>query len=101
MAFQGNLSDFSLPDILQLIAAQEKIGHLVLRHGDETLTVGFTAGLVVDADSTARHLVDRLARVLEKSGLASREEIAQALIIGRGRAARVARVLINKGLVKP
>jgi hypothetical protein len=41
MALQGNLDDFSLPEILQLIAVQQKSGVLKLTAGEDTAVIFF------------------------------------------------------------
>jgi hypothetical protein len=43
MALQGNLDDFSLPEILQLIAVQQKSGVLKLTAGDDLAVIFLTA----------------------------------------------------------
>ena len=45
MALQGSLRDFSIADILQLIALQKKTGLLTLKSSDDTVTLGFSESL--------------------------------------------------------
>jgi len=47
MALQGNLDDFSLPEILQLIAVQQKSGVLKLTSGSDVAVIFFDGGRVV------------------------------------------------------
>ena len=48
MALQGTIQDFALPDIFQLIGIQRKTGILKLTHKDNSVTIKFLEGRVVD-----------------------------------------------------
>ena len=67
MALEGTLRDFSLADILQLIALQHKTGLLTVRSPGDTVTLGFVDGQLVSAESSAQRLDTRLGTVLVKT----------------------------------
>ncbi|MFQ5905663.1 MAG: DUF4388 domain-containing protein [bacterium] len=49
MALAGNLRDFGVPDILQLIMTQEKTGVLTLKSDSKVANIGFEKGQLVEA----------------------------------------------------
>ena len=75
MALEGTLRDFSLADILQLIALQHKTGLLSVRSPGDTVTLGFVDGQLVSAESSAQRLDTRLGTVLVKTRRLSPEAL--------------------------
>ena len=78
MAFEGTLKDFSLGDIVQLIALQRKTGVLTLEGTEDAATIFFQDGAVVWARSRRQVLGDRMRRVLRLRGLVTEERLAEA-----------------------
>lgn len=68
MALQGNLDDFSLPEILQLIAVQQKSGVLKLTSSEDVAVVFFEGGRVVSTRDRRRHARDPLKPFLVQTG---------------------------------
>ena len=68
MALQGNLDDFSLPEILQLIAVQQKSGVLKLTAGDDVAVIFFEGGKIVSTRDRRRNAKDPLKPFLVKTG---------------------------------
>jgi len=68
MALQGNLDDFSLPEILQLIAVQQKSGVLKLTAGDDVAVIFFEGGKIVSTRDRRRNARDPLKPFLVKTG---------------------------------
>lgn len=101
MALEGTIRDFGLPDIFQLIGLQRKTGLLQLNNGQETVTITFENGLVVNAESSARRLEDRLGNVLLKQGRLSREQLDEALQIQRATLQRLGHVVVAQNHVTP
>ncbi|MDI6740002.1 MAG: DUF4388 domain-containing protein [Candidatus Edwardsbacteria bacterium] len=65
MGLEGNLKDFDLSDILQLIQLGKKTGALVVQAGGEEGTIFFNDGAAVHAkagDVTGDHAVNRILR---------------------------------------
>jgi hypothetical protein len=79
MALQGSIKDFGLPDIFQLIGLQRKTGILTLTQAEETVTVTFENGMVVNADTSAKRLEDRLGNLLVKQGKLSADKLEEVL----------------------
>ena len=77
MALQGNLDDFSLPEILQLIAVQQKSGVLKLTSGDDVAVIFFQAGAVVSTRDRRRNARDPLKPFLVKTGQLSEPQLKQ------------------------
>ena len=77
MALQGNLDDFSLPEILQLIAVQQKSGVLKLTAGDDVAVVFFEAGKIVSTRDRRRNARDPLKPFLVRTGHLSEAQLKQ------------------------
>lgn len=74
---EGSLHDFSLPDVLRLLAFTSKTGRLVLRDGDRQGRIDLLDGRVRDASADAARLP--LGRRVLGAGLASADELDAAL----------------------
>ena len=81
MALEGTLKDFSLSDILQLIAFQRKTGELLVKSGGETVRLLFHAGQIVTADSSKKMPQNQLGAILVRSGRLKEEELAEAIAV--------------------
>lgn len=94
MALEGTLSDFSLPDIFQLISLQRKSGVLTLRGKDDTVTVFFKDGNILAADSQQERIEHRLGYYLLRSKLLSDEQLKKALDIQKETLQRLGNILL-------
>jgi hypothetical protein len=97
MALEGTLRDFSLADILQLIALQHKTGLLTVRSPSDTVTLGFVDGMLVSAESSAQRLDTRLGTVLVKTRRLQPEALQRALEIQAQTLQRLGFVLLKNG----
>jgi hypothetical protein len=97
MALEGTLRDFSLADILQLIALQHKTGLLNVRSPSDTVTLGFTDGMLVSAESSAQRLDTRLGTVLVKTRRLQPEVLQRALEIQSQTLQRLGFILLKNG----
>ena len=97
MALEGTLRDFSLADILQLISLQKKTGLLALRSPDDTVTLGFSDGRLVSAESSAKRMDTRLGTVLVKTRRLSAEALQKALEIQGQTLQRLGFILLKNG----
>src|SRR5215470_1044129 len=77
MALQGNLDDFSLPEILQLIAVQQKSGVLKLTAGDDVAVIFFESGKVISTRDRRRNAKDPLKPFLVKTGRLTEPQLRQ------------------------
>jgi hypothetical protein len=101
MALTGTLGDFSVPDILQLIAIQKKTGYLTLKANEtEVVTITFLNGCIVGADSLNKRLEERLGHVLTKSGKLTKEELTKALEIQKKTLQRLGYILITENFIE-
>jgi hypothetical protein len=77
MALQGNLDDFSLPEILQLIAVQQKSGVLKLTSGHDVAVIFFEGGRVVSTRDRRRNARDPLKIFLVQTGYITDAQLKQ------------------------
>lgn len=101
MALEGTLRDFSLADILQLISLQKKTGLLTLKGHQDTVTLGFSEGRLVSAESAARRMDTRLGTVLVKTQRLAPETLQRALEIQAQTLQRLGFILLKNGFVTP
>ncbi len=77
MTLEGNLKDFSLPDMFRLLASGRKTGTLYLERPDAEGKVCFKDGQVFFATSDSNR--ESLGRRLVKDGVISEKQLRQAL----------------------
>ena len=77
MALSGNLDDFSLPEILQLIAVQQKSGVLKLTAGDDVAVIFFEGGKIVSTRDRRRNARDPLKPFLVRTGRLTPAQLKQ------------------------
>jgi hypothetical protein len=77
VALQGNLDDFSLPEILQLIAVQQKSGVLKLSSGSDVAVIFFEGGRVVSTRDRRRNARDPLKSFLTQTGYITEPQLKQ------------------------
>lgn len=97
MALEGTLRDFSLADILQLIALQHKTGLLTVRSPSDTVTLGFVDGMLVSAESSAQRIDTRLGTVLVKTRRLHPDSLARALEMQAQTLQRLGFILLKNG----
>jgi hypothetical protein len=95
MALQGSIKDFGLPDIFQLIGLQRKTGILTLKRADESITVTFENGMVVNAETTQKRNEDRIGALLVKQGRLSEEQLEEVLQKQKATLQRLGHVLVS------
>ena len=100
MALKGTLGDFALTDILQLIGLQRKSGLLVIRHGDDEVSVGFEDGRVVSAESRERPAELKVGQLLVRSGKLTEQRLSEALEIQKKTLQRLGHVLLRHGWIE-
>ena len=97
MLLQGNLQEFSLPNIFQLVKMSAKSGALTIRREGEWGKIFFRNGLIYYAFSVPQHLP--LGERLVKAGSITGEQLKQALAAQKkaGEGARIGSILLEKG----
>ncbi len=99
MLLQGNLKEFSLPNILQLVKMSAKSGALTIRRPDEWGRIFFRDGLINYAFSVPQTLA--LGERLVKAGAITggQLQIALAAQAGGGDRARIGTILLRQGVI--
>lgn len=103
MALEGNLKDFSLPDMFKLLAQGQKTGTLHLENKGNEGKVCFQKGRVFFASSNWNR--ESLGRRLVKAGVISEKQLRQALGLQKiqkkekaGR--RLGQILVDEGYLE-
>ncbi len=78
MSVEGNLDLFQLPEILQLIAQQQKTGILTVQGQEDIVAISFLHGKIVAADSLNQAVEEGLKLVLVSTGVLSGADFARA-----------------------
>jgi hypothetical protein len=79
MALQGDLRDFSITEIVQLIGQQFKTGVLNVQHGRKKVEISFVDGMIVHVFSSYRARKDLLGEILVKAQVITQGQLDQAL----------------------
>ncbi len=99
MLLQGNLKEFSLPNIFQLVKMSAKSGALTIRRGEESGKIFFRHGLIYYAYSAPQLLP--IGERLVKAGAISAKELKEALAEQKkaGESARIGTILLQSGVI--
>ncbi|MFA4965826.1 MAG: DUF4388 domain-containing protein [Thermoleophilia bacterium] len=99
MQLQGNLTEFSLPNIFQLVKMSAKSGALTIRRDGEWGRVFFRHGLITYAFSVPQHLP--LGERLVQSGVITAAQLDRALKAQKkgGESERIGTILLRDGLL--
>ncbi len=96
----GPLDKFGVSDLIRLISFQRRTGVLHLSNGKEEADLSFLQGDLVDLRWVTRPDDKKLATVLIKSGLVTKEKAKDAITRQRDTGQKLGFVLINMGLVR-
>jgi len=98
VGLSGNLVDFGIADVFQLIGQQRKTGLLELRSGSSRARLVFDRGLIVSAAPAGGRAgdVDPLADMLVRCGLLTRERAEEAMGQCRASAQTLAQLLVER-----
>jgi len=96
---QGNLKEFSLPNIFQLVKMSAKSGALTIRRGEESGKIFFRNGLICYAYSAPQLLP--LGERLVKAGSITAKQLKEALAEQQkaGESARIGTILLQSGVI--
>ncbi len=102
MPFEGDIEDFSIAAIIQVVGQGRKTGTLAVEGERETIWVYFKDGRAVFA--TPSNQREQLGAMLLRGGLVTEEQLAEALAEQRekraaGNPMRLGAILIEKGAV--
>jgi hypothetical protein len=79
MALQGDLRDFSITEIVQLIGQQFKTGVLNVQHRRKKVEISFVDGMIVHVFSNYRAKKDLLGEILVKAQVITQGQLERAL----------------------
>ena len=100
MALRGNLRDFSLPDVFQLVTLSRKTGVLRIRRADAEGSVWFRDGEVFFAQSNWHH--EPLGTRMVAAGKIAPSGLARALEVQRSEpeaGRRLGQIMVDEGYV--
>ncbi len=101
---QGDLGEFGIPDILQLLGNQQKTGILHVTGGAGDLSdvqVYFRGGKVIRCDAARRDKRDLLGHMMLAAGLIARDELDAALKAQKQTLKPVGEVLLENEWITP
>jgi hypothetical protein len=96
---QGKISDFSIPDIFQLVASQGKSGSLKIRGEDRETVFLFADGLIVDVHPDRRAPSDLLGAMLVDGGVLTSEQLRRILSVQERAGKKLGEVLVEKEMI--
>jgi hypothetical protein len=99
---QGNISDFSVPDIFQLISSQGKSGVLNISCEDRATDFFFSEGMIVDVHpiQPGREYRSLLGMMLRDAGYITDGELKRVLEArGKGGPKKIGEILVERGMV--
>jgi hypothetical protein len=101
VALRGNLEDFGIADVFQLIGQQRKTG--VLEFSGETgqVQLRFDRGLVVSAAPVGQRAEEPLGEMLVRCGLLTREQVDRLVPECEASAQTVPRLAASRGWIEP
>ncbi len=99
MALEGTLSDFSLPDIFQLISLQRKSGILTLKSSRDVISIYFTEGNILAADSEQDPIESRLGYYLVRGRFITEENLKRALDVQKETLQRLGNILLSNNML--
>ncbi|MFP6639453.1 MAG: DUF4388 domain-containing protein [Myxococcota bacterium] len=98
-ALHGNLQDFGIADVFQLIGHQRKTGFLELERDDQRLRIGFDDGSVLTASPVGELESAPLGELLVRSGLLSAVEFERTLDQSRVSARPLTDLWVESGVL--
>jgi len=100
MALEGDLSLFSLSDVLQVVAQQRKTGILTVQGKSDILAVSFLDGQIVAADALNQSFEGLLGEVLAQRGSVDEGRFAVLADRQRSSGERLVDFLVASGAVR-
>ena len=99
MATIGELSDFSVADLLTMISGRKRSGRLIVKTGGDEIALYFESGNLVRV--TSGDIALRIGRMLVRQGLIDTSRLLEALHLQAeaGRNAPIGEVLMRKGWI--
>lgn len=99
VAMQGKISDFSIPDIFQLVSSQEKSGSLSISGDDRVTIFLFSGGRIVDVQPDRRESKSLLGTMLRDAGYLTDSELKRFLASQGTGGKKIGEILVEKGKI--
>lgn len=99
MALEGNIKDFGVADILQLISQQQKSGILLVDKKEEKAEIYFLDGQITETRVSQRKTTEPLGEMLVKAKLISADNLKRALNKQKETYGHLGQILIKDGLL--
>lgn len=96
---RGNMSEFKLPEVLQLIGLQQMTGKLILTRNGDMGTIFLRQGKVVFASQQGREAGQFLGRRLIEAGKINAQQLEVILEIQRKTGERLGKMLMDMGYI--
>jgi hypothetical protein len=96
---QGRISDFSIPDIFQLVSSQGKSGSLAIRGDGSEIIFLFSDGKIVDVHPDQRRPHAMLGNMLVDAGHLSPEELKRILASQSKSEKKIGEILVEQGKI--
>jgi hypothetical protein len=100
MAVEGTLDLFSVPEVLQLIAQQQKTGILTIQGQQDIIAVSFLNGRIVAADALNQTQEEGLSQILVSERLLTTAEAARAVAEHQAAGGRLLDLLVERNYVQ-
>lgn len=101
VALHGNLRDFGIAEVFQLIGQQRKTGTLVVGDGEEAIFLAFDNGRVVRGGPLGSRLArEPLGQQLVRSGYLTRDQLADLQLESERSARPLSDLLLATGLIE-
>lgn len=97
MALEGDLRDFQLPDILQMVALQQKTGILTVQGEQDIIAVSFLRGAIVAADALNQTVEDGLGQILVQERLVRQDLFSSIAAEHQAGGERLVDLLLMRG----
>jgi hypothetical protein len=99
MAFEGNIEDFGVADILQLINSQGKTGALTFNKNKETISIGFENGMISSAFHNKKGVLKPIGDYLVLTGKISREKLKKLTRKSRRKGVALVDTLVENNIL--
>jgi hypothetical protein len=96
----GNLKDFGITEILQLIGQQLKTGVLNIRQGKKLVEIYFVDGMIVHVHSNYRGKKDLIGEIFVKAQFITQEQLERVLRIQKETLKYLGEIFVDLQLLK-
>ena len=99
MAFEGNIEDFGVADVLQLVNSQAKTGVLTFHSRRETISLGFENGMISSAFHNKKGVLKPIGDYLVLTEKITKEDLKKFERISRSKGVAIVDILVENGVL--